>query len=164
MKKLKLLLPFCVLLVLFSCKKQSSSPTSATGTITATVDGTSQTFNVGATGHLDSSTGINDLSMIGLSGTAAGANSMIILVTSTGPIVAGTYAGSGSQGDLSYTMGSGLVYQYDDSAIISNATVIITSISSTTVKGTFSGSLVLVSGNGAATKTLTNGTFNLAIK
>jgi len=164
MKTLKLFLPLFALLILFSCKKNSSTPTTATATITATVDGTSQTYNVGAAGHLTSGTGTNDLAIVGLSSAGTGGNSLIIDINTSSPIVAGTYLGSTSQVDFSYTTSGGAIYQVDNSNSASNATVVITSITSTTVKGTFSGKLVLIYGSGPATSTFTNGAFNLAIK
>ena len=164
MKKLKLLLlPFCVLLVLSACKKHSPT-TNATGTFTATIDGAPQTFNVGASAHVDNTSGFNSLSLIGVQ-SAGSSNSMIIIVNGTSPIVAGTYTGATSQADMSYTQASGgLVYQFDGGNEASNATVVIKSIGATNVQGTFNGTLELITGSGAASKTVTNGTFNLTIK
>ena len=164
MKNLKLLsLILCVLFVASSCKKSSKSITT-TGTITVNIDGAAQTFNVGAAAHVDNTGGFYSLSLIGVQSTTA-ANSIIVEVTSSSPIVAGTYTGTNSQADMSYTQVSGsAIYQFDGSNNASNATIIVKSISSTSVQGTFSGTLELISGTGAASKALTNGTFNLNIK
>lgn len=162
MKKLSLLLmPFCLLLVLSSCKKHSPSANVA-GTMTVTINGTTQTFNVGAEAHVDNSGDFHDLSLIGIQSTST-ANSILMSITTTSPITAGTYTAASSQADISYTLASGSIYQYDDSEG-SGATIVIKSISSTNVQGTFSGTLGLITGGGAATQTLTNGTFNLNIK
>ena len=164
MKNLKLLsLILCVLFVASSCKKSSKSITT-TGTITVNIDGAAQTFNVGAAAHVDNTGGFYSLSLIGVQSTTA-ANSIIVEVTSSSPIVAGTYTGTNSEADMSYTQVSGsAIYQFDGSNNASNATIIVKSISSTSVQGTFSGTLELISGTGAASKALTNGTFNLNIK
>lgn len=165
MKNLKLLLlAVCVLFVVSSCKKSSNKPASTVGTITVNIDGTAQTFNVGATAHVDNTSGFYSLSLIGIQ-SATVANSVIVEVTSSSPIVAGTYTGTNSQADMSYTQVSGnAIYQFDGSNNASNATITVKSISSTNVQGTFSGTLELISGTGAASKALTNGTFNLNIK
>ena len=165
MKNLKLLsLILCVLFVASSCKKSSKSITT-TGTITVNIDGAAQTFNVGAAAHVDNTGGFYSLSLIGVQSTTA-ANSIIVEVTSSSPIVAGTtYTGTNSQADMSYTQVSGsAIYQFDGSNNASNATITVKSISSTNVQGTFSGTLELISGTGASSKALTNGAFNLNIK
>ena|SRR5579872_5458843 len=164
MKNLKLsLLLICVLFVVSSCKKSSKS-ISTTGTITVNIDGAAQTFNVGAAAHIDNTGGFYSLSLIGVQ-SATAANSLIVDVTSSSPIVAGTYTGTNSQADMSYTQVSGsAVYQFDGSNNASNATITVKSISSTNVQGTFSGTLELITGTGAASKVLTSGTFNLNIK
>jgi hypothetical protein len=164
MKKLRLLLlPFFVLVVLSACKKHSST-TNTTGTITVNIDGAAQTFNVGATAHVDNTSGFYSLSLIGIQ-SASTANSIIVEVTSDSPIVARAYTGTNSEADMSYTQVSGnAIYQFDGSNSASNATITVKSISSTNVQGTFSGTLELINGTGATSKTLTSGTFNLNIK
>lgn len=165
MKKLKLFfLPLCLLVVFSSCKKHASDSVTATGTITATIDGTPQTFNFGATAHLDNTAGFNTLSIIGIK-SASASDSMIIEVTSASPIAAGTYTGANSEADMSYTITAGtLVYQFDGSNQASSTDVVISSISATNVQGTFNGTIELIYGSGPASKTVTNGKFNLTIK
>ncbi|HTD99441.1 MAG TPA: hypothetical protein VK668_09135 [Mucilaginibacter sp.] len=162
-KSILLFLPLFALLVLFSCKKSSKSSINTVGTITATIDGNQQTFNVGATAQLQNNGGSNSLSIIGVQGSG-NSNSLIMLVTNNGPITTGTYTGADSKANLSYTTTNSLIYQNDDSDVNSNATIVISSITSTNVQGTFSGKLVLITGNGAATATITSGTFNLAVQ
>ncbi len=166
MKKLRLLIPaLCVLFIVSACKKSANKPASTVGTITVNIDGAAQTFNVGATAHVDNTGGFYSLALIGIQ-SATASNSVIVEVTSDSPIVAGTtYTGTNSQADMSYTQISGnAVYQFDGSNNASNATITVKSISSTNVQGTFSGTLELITGTGAASKVLTNGTFNLNIK
>lgn len=164
MRKLRLLLLPCFLLfALLSCKKSSTSPGSVTGTMTATINGTAQTFNVGAIANLQSSGGTYTLGMEGLSAASGSANSMIISITSSSSIVAGTYTAASTQADVSYTQDNNNVYQYDGSNG-SNASVVIKSISSTSVSGTFTGTLELINGTGVSSVAITNGTFNLKIQ
>jgi hypothetical protein len=164
MKNLKLLLlPLCVLFVFTSCKKSSDSPTSVTGTMTATINGTAQTFNVGAIANLQSSGGTYTLGMEGLSAASGSANSMIISITTNSPIVAGTYTAASSQANVSYTQANSNVYQYDGSSG-SGPSVIIKSISGTSVSGTFTGTVQLINGSGPSSAVITNGAFNLKIQ
>ena len=163
MKNIRLLLlPICVLLVFASCKKKSATP-ATTSTITVTIGGTAQTFNTGASAHVDNTNGFNSLSIIGIQ-SASSSNSIILTVTNTTPVVAGSYTGTSSQVDMSYSQASGAVYQFDGSNNASAATVVISSITSTNVKGTFSGTLELITGSGAVSQVLTNGAFDLVIK
>jgi len=164
MKKLQfLLLPLCLLLVLSACKKNSTK-TNVTGTFTATIGGKTQTFNVGAQANLQHNGDFYTLGLIGVQ-SASASNSMIISITSSSPITAKTYSDSDSDSpaQMSYTMASGAVYQ-DDGADGTSGTVTIKSITNSNVQGTFSGTLMLITGTGAATQTVTNGTFNLDIK
>lgn len=164
MKKLILfLLPVCLLLVLSSCSKKSTPSPSVTGTFTVTINGTPETFNVGAVAQAVSSDGSYNLTLLGTQ-SASVTNSMYIAITSFSPIIAGTYTGAGSDAAMSYHLASGAVYQYADDDAAAFSTVTIKSISSTNVQGTFSGNLNLISGSGPATQTLTNGTFNLRVE
>jgi hypothetical protein len=156
-----LLLSVCFLFILSSCKKHSPA-INVTGTFTATINGTPETFNVGAAAQTENVSGFYSLSLVGVQSTSV-ANSMLISINSSTPITAGTYTGASTQASISYTLASGSIYQYDNTEG-SSATVTIKSISSTSVQGTFSGTLNIISGNGAATQTLTNGTFNLNIQ
>jgi hypothetical protein len=114
MKKLSLLLmPLCLLFVLSSCKKHSPS-TNVAGTITVTIGGSNQTFNVGAVAHADNTGGFYSLSLIGVQ-SAASANSILMAITTSSPITAGTYTRASSEANISYTQTSGSIYQFDDS-------------------------------------------------
>jgi len=161
MKKAKLLLSLCLLLVLFSCKKHSSTPNTV-GTLTVTIGGKAQTFNVGAEAHLDHTGDFYSLGIIGVQSTTA-SNSLILTITSQAPITAKSYTDANSEAQMSYTMTSGSIYQ-DDGTGGTSATITIKSISTTNVQGTFSGNLAIINGDGAATQALTSGTFNLAIE
>ena len=162
MKKLSLLLlPMCLSFVLSSCSKKSTPSPSITGTITVTIDGSAQTFNVSAAARIQNISGVNVLNIFGTQST--GSTNSIAMSVVNSSITAGTYTGVGSQAQISYALASGTVYQYADDDAAAYATIVIKSISSTNIQGTFSGNLNLIGGTGAATETLTNGTFNLNI-
>jgi len=167
MKKLRFLLPLCALCLLFSCKKNSSS-TGSSGSITATVDGSSQTFNYSATASLLAFGGSQALTITGVQSSSLTTYVITLIITPTsGNVTAGTYSATTAHDNvqLTYAQAStSVAYQNDPTSGSSNASVTISSISSTHVKGTFTGKLILESGSGAATKTVTNGSFDLDIK
>ena len=59
-------------LFLFSCKKSSSSTTSSTGTISASLNGTTMAFNTDALGVASSSSGLYSVEIEGADGTPTG--------------------------------------------------------------------------------------------
>lgn len=165
MKKLILLLPVCLLLALSSCSKKSTPApgSTGTGTITATIGGSAQTFNVNAYATAQNIDGLNFITIYGSKSSGSTDKFELAIVNSS--ILAGTtYTGVASQVQLTYTLASGAVYQYADDDAAAFVSVVIKSVSSTNVQGTFSGNLNLISGTGAATETVTNGTFNLRIE
>ncbi len=167
MKKLRFLLPLCALCLFFSCKKSSSS-TGGSGSITATIDGSSQTFNFSATASLLSVAGMQALTITGVQSSSSSTYVITLIITpASGNVTAGTYTATAASDNVQLTYiqaSTSLAYQDDPTSGSSNASVTISSISSTHVKGTFSGKLILESGSGAATKTVTNGSFDLDIK
>jgi hypothetical protein len=141
-------------------------------TISATVDGVNENFN-----SLDT-TRYNSANSLYLSGANAdNADKMILILGSTGSSIdTGTYNSvyGGSKGlEILYGVGPGytpdnLYYTYDITGGASfDATLKVTSVTSTNIKGTFSGKVVLESSVLTAnpvTQSITNGKFNLAIK
>lgn len=141
-------------------------------TISATVDGVNESFN-----SLDTIR-YNNPNSLYFSGTNAdNADKMILILGSTGSSIdTGTYNSvyGGPKGlEILYGVGPGntannYYYTYDISGGASfDAIVKVTSVTSTNIKGTFSGTVVLESSVLTAspvTKTITNGKFNLAIK
>jgi hypothetical protein len=165
MKKLILLLPVCIFLVLSSCSKKNTPTPSlgGTGTITFAIGGAAQTFNVNAYATYQNLDGLNFLTIYGLKN--AGTTDKFELAIVNSSIIEGTtYTGVASQVQLTYTLASGAVYQYADDDAAAFVSVVIKSVTSTNVQGTFSGNLNLISGNGPAKQVLTNGTFNLRIE
>lgn len=165
MKKIKNLFRVCLLCLLLFCIKSYAS-SNFSGTITATVDGAVQNFNDAAMAVSVNAGGIQGMSITGVQGSSL-SGVTIIITPSTGAVTSGTYIGSSSSNEVQFTyanVGTGVSYQNSAFSEGSNATVVITSISSTNIQGTFRATLVLQSGNGAATKTITNGSFNLPIQ
>jgi len=181
MKKL-LFFSACIMLAFTSCKKDSSKTTSS-NTITATVGGSNITFSTNATGGLATDSGLYVLEIVGLTGTNSSAQSMSIGLVSDAPIVKGTYTFNSADttssatvfpdveyvknlsGDDSDVFGTNVVINIGNGPITiptSTTTVIITSISSNNVQGTFSG-LLVNEGDNTTTETVTNGKFNVAI-
>ena len=141
-------------------------------TISATIDGVNESFNSQDTTRYYSANGLY------LSGTNAdNADKMILILGSTGNgIDTGTYNsvyGGPKGSQILYGVGPGntatnYYYTYDISGGASfDGIVKVSSISSSNIKGTFSGTVVQESSVLTAnpvTKTITNGKFNLIIK
>ena len=155
----------CILLVFTSCKKNSDVAPS--NTISANINGVEESFNTNTVAQLSSLIKLNDgLSIYGTNGSATGADILTISLSLNQTLTKGSYtSGSNTVGLVSILYQSGPFsianlnyYATDDSA--NQTTVIITTLTGTNIQGTFSGILV----NGNATKTVTNGKFNLTLK
>lgn len=164
MKK-TLLIAVC-LLVLLACKKNSVAPKN---TISATIDGVTETFNTNVAAQLGTSIQLNShLIISGTNGSAAGSDGIGIEINSNGTIVKGNYVNNGAAGYMGITYSKGpfslsnpTVYSTDVNSVYpSNIT--ITSISNTNVQGTFTGKLLFT--DGKTVKTVTDGKFNIDIK
>lgn len=155
--------------VLFAaCKKSSSSSSQSGATITATVDGTAMTFNNILIAQDTTFSGAYLITIGGTSTLTANAPELIITVGGDSAVTTGTYTESSTfmTNDLpgmGYKQGTSLVYS-DDLSGINSCTVTVTSRSKTNIQGTFSGTLLLQVGNGASTKAITDGKFNVNFK
>ncbi len=149
--------------MLFSCK-QNTSPTNASGIISATVNDTAITFNTNATALYLGTNGKYNLVISGFAGTTGTSNEISISIGGGAPVGVGTYNDTGVGADK-VTMLYGLPSGASDFATRSDATVTITSLTSTNVQGTFSGVLSNYTGRATkATKAFASGKFNLQIK
>lgn len=163
-KSLILLLFAFGVVTLNSCKKDKDSAPSAT--ISASVDGTPTNFNIGAIAVQGS---VNGTAITNIEGTAANKTAISITISGT-PVAGKTYSNTASNDDdkplIAYILTDDDQYLNDDSQ--SNpASLTITSVTSTTVEGTFKGDLVDIQGatNGTAKKkVITNGKFNVTLK
>ncbi len=150
--------------VFIACNKNSSSTTAVSnGTITATIDGTNVNFSTTAMAQRDSSNGLNSISIIGFVGSNSTPNEIILSVASPSPIGVNTYfeTSASDKVNIWYTQYSGPnVYNvYQDAGSATNpATITITSITATTVSGTFQG-LLVNSSSPSQTKAIANGQF-----
>ena len=164
----KVLLP-AFFFLLISCKKQSNEL--PLNTITATVDGVSVNFNTDAAAHRDSAAA----GIINIMGETAAAAPKVYLLIYVEANNINTQVTSGSYTSIGYTSHSGVAsllyaniisdsqngqdYATDINSN-NNTSVTISSISSTSVQGTFSGKLTLY--GDTTTRTITNGRFNVA--
>jgi hypothetical protein len=157
---------FCVLLT--ACSKNNNDNNSGkAGSITATIDGANVSFNTNAKAMRTDESGAYSIQIIGFQGAAGNSNQIALGVSDDSPIVAGTYSenfnGSGGVGTVGYIQsGTSMPYMGNQSTT-NPCTVIITEVTATAIKGTFSGDVFLMSSGGASTtkKSITNGQFSV---
>jgi hypothetical protein len=169
------ILTICLLFLFGSCKKTSN--VDPVNTMSATIDGVNVNFNSFANAQLvkdptDLTT--TTLSINGSSGPDDKESIAVSITSHNSSIVSGTFLSSDTGNELVFPS---IIYHKKDSTLrlppvyLTNnfqpgsTTVTITSISSTNVQGTFSGTLVdPLDRFIIAPKTVTNGKFSLAIK
>ena len=159
----------CIILTLTSCSKKGSSPVVNSNTISATIDGVDESFNTIAVAKNISVSQGYSLFFAGTNGTSSTADAFSITVDGLQPITTGTFdLSGGASGNyfpgMAYTQPGSIIYEQDLSG--ANPTIVtITTLTATNVQGSFSGKLVLYSGSGVpATKTITNGKFNVSFR
>jgi hypothetical protein len=171
MKKLTLIAA-CFAIILASCHKALVVSPDSVG-ISATVNGKYETFN-----SLDSvrGAGSNGLYVTGSNDTTSDKIMLFFGKVSGDPISAGTYTSTTDGGNtLEMLYGVGPGYTFDNyyytyhitDGPAYDASVTLAAIDSTSLKGTFSGTVVLessINSDTHPTKTITNGQFNLKIK
>jgi len=175
--KFSLMLPIAFLLIGSSCGKKADVVVPANAnTVAATVNGANLNFSTGAFAEFETlTTGAytaNLLVINGETGTDGNQATIGLTVAFYGSVASGTYVSSDTTPPVS---NSQLIYAKDtassqitDPFITDNSghyltTVVITSITSTHVQGTFNGTLINSLGS-SGTEAVTNGTFDLAIK
>jgi hypothetical protein len=157
--------------ILVSCNK-TLEPVPGNG-ISATVDGKYETFNALDSVRLSGSSGIY---ITGSNDTTKDKIMLFFGNTPAHPLAAGIYSTTATDGNtLEMLYGVGPGYTFDNyyytyhinGGQAYDASVSVTAIGSTSIKGTFSGAVVLESSVNSDThpsKTITNGKFSLAIK
>lgn len=157
-----------------SCKKSSSTPPTL---LTASLNGTNKNFGVSASGIKAVQSGITGYAAIGAVSISTGEEIDINIDNSLSgdSIVPGTYSDTSSRFvvDLQYnTSALGDSYeggtetdgsQSGATGVSNHLKLVITSITATTISGTFSGNMYL---NGDPTSTViavTNGSFNVPL-
>jgi hypothetical protein len=142
MKK-TLILISCVFLGSTSCKKNSDIV--PTNTITATIDGVDESFNTGTYAQL--TTGVATNSNLSVYGTSGGTNPDVISLTlgANQTLTTTSYSSAAVSGSIVYdyeSATSGLfANSYATPISGSPSTITITSLTGTSVQGTFSGVL-----------------------
>jgi len=171
MRKL-FIVPIVLLTILASCKKDNSTALPI-GTIVATIDGVVDTFNVNDsavieyTPYVDPSPYRAVFAAGGSESSSDPSNDIVLIIASIPQsIKTGTYSdstGSYEAAILYQHNADDVTYQTTHSPY--NSTINITSMSSSSVQGTFSGQLMLAPGNisSITTHTITNGKFNLPL-
>lgn len=163
---------FAVSIILFvgaiSCKKESTTTTATQtgglGTINVNIDGKAESFNPSVLVPPEINIS-NDyiMEIVGYQGLPGISNAITLIFLSTNPFKTGTIFSDSSSVNI-----AGMVYaQISDGAGYTNSydgstKITITSFNSTSVQGTFSGSLK--GGTNPKIHTLTNGTFNVPIQ
>jgi len=136
----------------------------STGTITGKVDGTSVTFNTDATA-IETTSGGYMIAIGGYEGGAGSSTGIALSISSNSAFTSGTvFSYSNTNGNLpqiTYTQQPGTV-EYTD-LTVQQTTVTLTSVSSSNVQGTFSGTVDILSSGSPSSHVITNGTFNVPL-
>jgi hypothetical protein len=172
------ILVLSVILAFGSCKKNSSSPSN---TITCTIGGSSKTFNAAAIATKTTSSGFTTITITGFSAASSSAAnlSLAIATNNSGDVIAaGTYSDTSSQytneslytpsasGSVNYGAGTSVsANAVNDGVTIANhLKIVVTSISSTEIAGTFSGDQFPNSDDHQTPIILTDGKFDVKFK
>jgi len=154
-----------------SCKK-SNSGSSGSYHVTATVDGKAEKFNVNAIADKITVQGVTSLTLTGfVTNSPTGETITLNVSTIYGrplPIKAGTYSDTTTLYDVDgfyqtsmsdmYEAGTS-ISQSAGTAIVNHFKLVITSLDSSSIKGTFSGDFIGGIGSDQPKKTITNGDF-----
>lgn len=141
-----------------SCKKDKQTPSTVTASVTADIDGTATTFNV----HAFATTGtVNGKTITVVTGTSA--TGATVSITLGGTVTAGKTFNSTTTPDnepqLLYSTASDDTFLNDDP--LSQVSVTVNSVSSSSISGTFKGGVIEIS-EGGSTKSITNGKFSVS--
>lgn len=168
--KITLSITALILLFLTSCKKTSGNIPTTVNTISATVDGVNETFNVKLTASQSNIGGTNVLLITGLETSEANSAAINIEIDTTAAITEGTYPvktgipnGFNSGTSVSYVKGYEILYPSLN--IASPSSITISHIDNVSVKGTFNATLSgSAPGLSPTTQTITDGKFDVVIK
>ena len=152
--------------ILVSCKKSSGGA----APLQAIINGTVTNFGTEAVGATSSSNGLYMISIEGVTGAASTSGGLSVVIQSASPIVAGTYtdttALNNNFAELQYVPSVSGSSVFGSAELKSHpTTVVVTSVSSTQITGTFQGNVYTDAGQdttGTPT-TITNGTFSVKL-
>ena len=162
MKKLmkKLFFVLAISTLTFSACKKGNDDGGTGNNLSASINGTTMTFNNSLVASNTSAGGAYGMQIVGFSGTPGTSDALYLVVYSSSAITPGTYV-DGQSATISYnTQPAGTVYSNALSAT-NPISITITSISSTNVSGTFKGDIFAGASISGAKKVLTNGQFNV---
>jgi hypothetical protein len=130
------------------------------------MDGTNYMFNYSVIALQTNTSGAYSVQVIGFQAGGTGANQIALVIAGTSQITAGTYTEDGSTTNVASVnfVQAGSAYPYVSNNSNTNpVTVTVTSISSTSIQGTFKGDAFLLDSNGATTtkKVIANGQFSV---
>ena len=149
--------PFILILAMtftsISCEKIEKVPL---GTITVTADGNTKSFNTAAKAENITVVGGYGISIRGYRADEGVSNNILISMASPSMITEKTYTNGSSGNAVRIEYNVNLIFFWDE-YVSTAATVTISEINSTHVKGTFSGTLK----SGDVTKELSKGVFNV---
>jgi hypothetical protein len=170
MKKLHLFLFAFLAFAATSCKKDKDKNDSVH--LTCKIDGVEKSFNVGATAGAQTQNETSMFAAFGASAASETAEHLLFYITKSGAAVgAGTYTVNGEGYEISgiyFSGGSNSMSFIGGSSVetseVSKALkIVITEISGTTVRGTFSGELYEDGDDSNDKKTISEGSFYLNI-
>jgi len=161
---MKALFAACLLVIAFSSCKKDDTDSIPSNSLTASIDGSSKSFNTALTGSLVTNGGAQGLQVVGFAGAAGSSDALYLGVSSDGQIVPGTYV-EGQGAGIIFSLQSGAITNYTNAESTTNPiSITITSITSTKVTGTFKGDLFIDGNSASAKKVLTSGTFSATIQ
>jgi hypothetical protein len=170
MKKL-FLFAVCLAFIWQSCNKNTAPVVAASSAISATIDGTNESFNtIDSSGYRNTATYYSAF-ISAKTATSATADKMELDIYSPNAIAVGTYS---LTKNYNPPFGILIIYKINGSSNFANdyvidytgnhpASITVSSISSTNIQGAFNGTLIAADNSGA-TKTITNGKFNVDVK
>ena len=153
--------------VVASCSKGGSNE-DGSAKIRCTIDGVDKVFNTAATAIRYDEAGNYSVQIIGFEGSQT-SNHISLSLVGNQAIRATDYTEDGGDTDdtrigmIAYTQKQGDATYLSDDSDTNPARITITSISQTSVQGTFTGEIFLVDSNddSPAARMVTNGTFNV---
>jgi hypothetical protein len=161
---MKVLFAAFLCVIAFTACKKDDTDSIPSNTLSASIDGSSKTFNTALTGSLISNGGAQGLQVMGFAGAAGSSDALYLGVSSDGQIVPGTYV-DGQGAGIIFSSQSGAITNYTNAESATNPiSITITSITSTKVTGTFKGDLFVDGNSASAKKVLTSGTFSATIQ
>jgi len=153
-------------LLLVSCKKNTTGDIVATNTVTATVDNTNYVFNQNLYDDSGFDPGTEFLSITEQSDSIISGIELDVTAVDNIQMTTGTYGLSGDStrmGDIDlYDKNTGTDYYNIDNSVTRPFTITVTSITATSIEGTFKGVAYANRDTTLTQKTIINGKFNIS--